>query len=426
MRKRTVAPLRCCVTVDTAAEAAFRNAHRISPSQIDTAQLCLRKWGYLKLDKLQAPSNKSAQLGTDSHEVLEHWQRDGRAVDLTTDVGKIVSSGLKYLPQPGTLRTEHDFKYDTGKVVFQGRMDLRGQATDRVQTVWDHKTTSNFTWVKRPEVLRKDSQAVIYAQAALDEAYREGLQWGSTLERVELNWIYYLTNPNQPRSRKVQLHVVQNEHAPSPECPSNVQPEHFGVMALSELDERFAELESFSQQLLSYYKDKPRASELPYNAAACGAYGGCPFKDNPCKLTFKERWISMETENKVKTLTLAEKIRSRMGAAAPQPEPVQAAPAATAPVAMKVPLKLKAAEPMVNPPEKAQGVDPDAPATTSHTTDGVIQTTSNMGRVEIAALAMEGLVAARVYSVEDSRYAVKVAADAVKLADALLAQLAKA
>ena len=38
---------------------------------------------------------------------------------------------------------------------------------------------------------------------------------------------------------------------------------------------------------------------------------------------------------------------------------------------------------------------------------------------------MESLVAARVYSVDDTRYALKLAADAVKLADALLAALAR-
>ena len=49
------------VAADHDPEAAnFRRAHPMSASQIDTARLCLRKWGYQKLDKLLTPPNKYA------------------------------------------------------------------------------------------------------------------------------------------------------------------------------------------------------------------------------------------------------------------------------------------------------------------------------------------------------------------------------
>lgn len=438
-------------------DEAFRNAHRISPSQVETAKLCLRKWGFNKLDGLATPSNKYAQTGHDSHEVLELWQRDGKVVDLTTDIGKIVSAGLKFLPQPGTHRTEEQFVFDTGRVVFHGRMDLRGQPTSRVQSVWDHKTTSSFTWMKTPIVLRRDAQAVIYSKAALAEAHAHGLRWGSTLERVELNWVYYQTTPERPRSRKVQLHVLQDEHARHPECPDNVLPEHFGVMTLSELDERFAEVEELGVQLLGLYRDKPKASELPYNATACGAFGGCPFQGGPCKLTYSERIESMESQSKAKSLTLAEKIRNNLtaaasaaaaiaGAAPPAAPKAPAAPTVSARATAAAPgpapfrlAKAVAALPGVNPPEQSLGVDPDAPDAFKDRTQFVEEAPRNIAaahakeiaedqassRTQFAARAMESLVAARVYSVDDTRYALKLAADAVKLADALLAALAR-
>ena len=415
--------------------AAFRAAHRISPSQIETYRLCPRKWAFDKLDGIPRASNKYAARGTAVHAILEEWQRDGKAVDLSTEEGKIASAGLKFLPQPGTHATEYGFVFDSGRAVYHGIMDLRGKPTFPIQSIWDHKTTTSFNWMKTPEVLRRDPQANIYAKAVLHECAQLGLEIGQGFDRIEQNWIYYLADPGKPRSRKVQLHVIRDEHSRMPVRPPEVEKEHFGVMTLGELEERFEEIEVTSQEILELYRTQPKAMEVQYNALACSAFGGCPYAGTACVLSLKERIRNMEANSEVKSLSLAEKIRAKLAAGppataaaepstdsatnvtAPAAAPIAPAPSGQGPSIHKkigAP-KTAAAAPVegrVNPPEAPQPQREMSAATSD-------------ARTQIAAQAMQGLVASRVYSVEDNRYAVKIAAEATKLADALLAALGK-
>jgi hypothetical protein len=431
------------------AGAAFRDAHRISPSQIETYRLCPRKWAFDKLDRIPRVPNKYAMRGTAVHAVLERWQRDGLAVDLSTEDGKIASAGLKFLPQPGTHATEYGFIFDTGLAVYHGIMDLRGKPTFPIQSIWDHKTTTSFNWMKTPEILRKDPQANIYAKAVLYECEALGLKIGEGFDRIEQNWVYYIADPTKPKSRKVQLHVVRDEHARMPVRPPEVEKEHFGVMTLAELDERFEEIEVTAQEILALYRDKPRALDVQYNSLACSAFGGCPYSGTVCKLSLKERIENMEAKAEAKTLTLAEKIRAKLSGAPPTPAvpPTDSATNVTAPAAAPIPPATPAAAPKgvpslrgklaAIPSGEAAGVAPSAPASApaarvnppeepreGRGAPGVAPAADV--RTQIAALAMQGLVTGGLYSLhEDNRYAVKIAAESVKLADALLAALAK-
>lgn len=424
-------------------DTAFREAHRLSATQLDTAILCERKWAYLKLAGLKPPANKYASRGVEVHEALEAWQQSGKPLDLSTDSGKIASAGLKLLPAPGTHRTEHEFNFDSGTAVYHGYMDLRGPATFGIQTVWDHKTTTNFKWMKTPEVLRHDPQAVLYAQAALHEAAKHGvaLNENHMRGRVELNWVYYLADPTKPRSRKVQLHII-HDNASAPLCPDNVDPKHFGIMRASELQERFGELEQVAQRLLTLYRDRPAPEELPPTPSACSAYGGCPFKDNPCSLSISEKVRIMEAQGQQTSMSIADKIRNSLKKAASaaettappaaNPAPAVAAPAApvaapaaapaTTPAAPAALAALRRQQAAVNPPEQANGADPDAPAAAASKA-AQKGTATPTNRAELAGLAMQAIIARGTHSSSDPKYVVKVAADSVLLADALIAAL---
>jgi hypothetical protein len=406
-----------------------REAHPISASQLDTAMLCERKWAYLKLARLEAPSNKYAAFGTEVHSVLEAWQRTGKNIDLSSDIGKVVAPGLRLLPQPGTHTPEHSFRFDSGRAVYHGFMDLRGPATFRIQTVWDHKSTTNLNWMKTPEFLRKDPQAVLYAEAVLREAAEKGVTLSNGIDRVELNWVYYVSNPKKPRSKKVQLHVVPDDATRLPLCPENVEPKHFGIMRHSELAERFEELEQVSERLLQLYADQPKPEELPPNAAACSAYGGCPFKDKPCNLSIRERMRSMEAQGEAKTLTLAEKVRAKLGAKKAEEGSTLAAKVASAPAAPVKPAgAVASATQGVNPPERANGTNPDEPPATPAATAAPAartQSAAGYGRAELAGLAMQAVIARGTHSSTDPKYAAKVVADSVMLADTMLAALSK-
>jgi hypothetical protein len=430
-------------------DRSFLDAHHLSASQTETFGLCQRKWGLNKLDKHPAKSNKHAQRGTDVHHSLELWQRDGTPLDLTTDAGKIASAGLRFLPQPGSQDVEDSFVLRTDTATYKGLKDLRSGASP-VVTVHDHKTTVNFKWMKTPEKLRADVQATLYAVDEVERAKTEG----RLVERVELNWIYYLADPSKPKARKVQLHVLPSQSTPVPPCPSNVEKAHFGIMYYEELYESFAKIEDTAAQMVQIYADKPRAMALPYNADACQAFGGCPYYQQQCTLTFGERITSMEHQQslsdkmkaavhkQVEPASASTTVPVVQGAADHAAEKHAAEKAATskgkpsvgipklmslikgaaaAPAAVVVP-------PAVNPPEEANGVDPDAPegATTAAEPTGIKgNTLAFSARSETVVCMAQAIVSARLYPDSDSRFASKVVKLAIELTDALEAALAK-
>ena len=77
----------------------------------------------------------------------------------------------------------------------------------------------------------------------------------------------------------------------------------------------------------------------------------------------------------------------------------------------------------MNPPEQERGVDPDEPGGGAKRAEGTVG--AGFGRAEIATHMAAALVASRVYAPTNNRYVKEVAAEAVQLADALLAQLAQ-
>jgi len=139
-------------------------------------------------------------------------------------------------------------------------------------------------------------------------------------------------------------------------------------------------------------------------------------------------------EAQAEKMSLADKMRAKLGMGGPtapadkpaaSEEPKRETAPAAKPEAKATRMDPATGAPRVNPPEQSKGVDPDAPATTKAVQPGATGVSAAFGRTEIATHMAQGLVAARVYSPDDNRYPVKVAAEAVQLADALLAALAK-
>jgi hypothetical protein len=411
----------------------FRDAHKVSPSQIETFRLCERKWALEKLDKIPKKPNAFAQRGTDAHTVLEHWQRDGSPIDFDSDIGKIIAPGLRFLPKPGTLKVEGSFVFRTPNATYHGIKDGRYKRP-LVREVWDHKTTSNMKWLKTPERLRQDPQANIYAMSEIVDAREVGEQ----LERVEQNWIYYLTDPDKPRARKVQLHVLLDKSVKVPSCSKEVKPEHFGIMYLDELSERFVEIEETSSKILQYHKlflagDIRGAADVPYDVEGCDAFGGCPYKGVQCVLTFGERVRSMEAK-----MNLVDKMKAALkGDGKPAPAPAAASSTKPSPEVVAEAVVIKNGQPVVvkalvekfqekqmelpatNPPEHGNATDPDS-------VEGKAQAKVSAGdRMGVVSMMASALVSARVFSVEDGRAPVKIAKLAVEIGDAVIAELRK-
>jgi len=66
--------------------------YHCSASQISTAELCLRKWAYKKLDGLSDPPGAAAALGSAVHKQIELYLRSGQPIDLSHDAGRIAKT----------------------------------------------------------------------------------------------------------------------------------------------------------------------------------------------------------------------------------------------------------------------------------------------------------------------------------------------
>ena len=82
---------------------------QFSPSAIDTAWLCLRKWAFRAIDKAPKESTEAARLGDATHKVREDWLL--HAVEPPhTPAGKLARVGIDSLPPPGFAMVEQIMK----------------------------------------------------------------------------------------------------------------------------------------------------------------------------------------------------------------------------------------------------------------------------------------------------------------------------
>jgi hypothetical protein len=277
----------------------------------------------------------------------------GREVDFTSDIGKIVMPALKFLPPVGSATTERDFKFETDTAIYRGTIDLSWNPAER--RVLDYKSTTKFDYLKPPDKLKKDPQSVLYAVCAAAEVAEEGGDPEQT--EIHLNWVYMIRNPKQPQARKVQL-VVLPDRAPKPQRDKYVRESTFGVMTHSELVANFRKIEEVGQEMLDHHREGRKGADLPFNLKGCNMYGGCPYRGDTCQLTPQQVLRSAMTTDAVKQKLAelkakrAQQDASAGGGSATTPTPeAQAADKAEA-AAQTLNL---ATLPAVNPPESSLG-----------------------------------------------------------------------
>lgn len=440
----------------------------ISATQVDTYRLCPRKWGWKMLNWIKTPPNKYAERGNRLHRVAERWLEKGTPADVDTEEGKIFIPGIKFLPPPGTGLTERQFTFATDTAIYIGLWDLFIPLVARdlqdyilyqqlpSVPVYDHKSTTDFKWMKKAEELCKDPQAVIYAVAAGAGIHQ---RWGA-VPRVCLNWIYYRANANKPGARRVQLYVLP-EGDFAPPKPSDVPDAYFGALHYPELMETFAGIEATAAELLEHRRQRHKAMDLEYNVEGCNAFGGCPYRDNPCKLSFSEtiRGHMAQKDNIVERARAAQAAAStgkpQTGAAAATGQSEipgldlaarieasktvgttsEASPEAVADaqaVLAKTAAETQGGPPEINPPGEAQATPPSeeqAPAASA--AEPGKQPNSALERMSARMISAErlagtfaiagGLAAARLYNHTSPSYAEDVGNLALEVADAIIA-----
>lgn len=251
-----------------------------SPTQISTHIECARKWGWKRITKLYTPPNASAELGSRTHTVLEHYLEEGERPDFVKDrqAAKIATSGLHFLPEPKTpgMRIEREFHFKSTRTgfVYHGFKDVElepgipqpqlAQLVDpevyrsegfaipafdgSAPVVIDHKTTSSIDrYAKDIKGLQCDAQSAIYGLDSL-------AKFGATA--VDLAWGYMQTKgPSIARPTVVRL-----------------QGPHIGRV--------FDAIESVAEEAATALTKNLQPLELPANPDACGLYGGCPYRQH--------------------------------------------------------------------------------------------------------------------------------------------------
>lgn len=441
-------------------------AHPLSATQVDTYRLCPRKWGCRKLDGIEAPSNKFADFGNEVHLVQEGWLGKGVPPDLGTRAGKVAAAGIKLLPAPDPRHeVEREFSFESKTAIYRGKIDLVPPFDENQIDVFDHKTTSDLKWMKLPAALAEDVQATLYGIVGILKVAKlldptQGSTWppeNIPPVVVRKSWVYYLTG-SRPAARKVQL-VVLSPTTVVPPRPKDVRVGHFGVVRTNELIKRFDEIEVTAAEMLGHHRAGRKAMDLPYEASACDAFGGCPYRGNPCKLTGPERMRGImaqagKTENLLLDKMRASKAGNGVGAPAAEEAPTEVATAKPAASEASPEGKAEAASQVdkskqamldalakmrnvpgvaapaqdalasMNPPDEPPLDAPDlpveAPPAEAAARPGRGRPKgSTAQKLEPAMLFAIELVRAGAYRVDDPEYAKKVAAKAHELAKAM-------
>lgn len=299
----------------------------VSATQIDKFRTCPRIWGWEKLERvLCGPEMGAARVGTRVHEIAEAWLRDRTPPDLEEVMvypredrfakpdsppvvrhpGKIFHEGMIYLPTlpPDQLEVEREFRIPIrgsrgAPAILIGKVDLRYPSPEGFVT-FDHKTTSDIErYLKSPETLAKDPQALIYAAA-------ESVRTGPGPKRMR--WVYYQTKPSASgryKARPVDL-VIDTA---SPEVQADLQ-------AIEETIQNMADARAL------YRAGRLRVLDLPPVPASCDKFLGCPHASR-CNLTPEE---SLQGAFSV-TQNIDPKVAAILnGIAGPQPVGVPPAP----------------------------------------------------------------------------------------------------
>lgn len=249
----------------------------VSPSAIETADDCMRKWWNLKVNRLAEPAKDFTQLGDVFHEVCERWleaddtgrNSEGKQVDvfppgwadrLSFGQEAVVRALFKAMVDEGILRRtpgrqiEKSFQIEViPEASMMGFADVWTP-----QGIEDHKTTKNRRYLATREDLKQNIQMMSYAAAWLVETAEK---LGEVPNNIELRHNQGITDPEDLYVRPTAVQVTMNE--------------------VSDFWEQ--RIVPLVKQMLHWKQSKlsPESWEKvpgPSKKGICKKYGGCPFQ----------------------------------------------------------------------------------------------------------------------------------------------------
>lgn len=252
----------------------------VSPTQVETANDCMRKWWFQKVQRIPEQARDFTQLGEVFHQVCERWLladdtgRDatGEPVDLfpddwgttiTNSQQAIVRRVFQCMVDEGVLRRtpgreiEKSFQIpvlEDDKVSMIGFVDVWTP-----QGIEDHKTSKSRRWLMSRQGMSKSIQMMSYATAwVLEQQAR--LAEADQSPVVELRHNQGIVDPSDLYVRPTQIDV-------SVKTISDFWKETIIPLVREMLHWKEAGLTAVSW-------DKVAGPKLK---GACTKYGGCPF-----------------------------------------------------------------------------------------------------------------------------------------------------
>ena len=261
--------------------------NHISPSQIKTWRTCQRKWWYEKVAGIRQPTTPNQQLGTDVHELLEHYVAYGKVLP-DNFAGQIAKAALPIVNEEA--KCEHQFTIPlVDGIVGTGRIDFT-----HFGVIEDLKTTSSMRYAKTPEELKTDPQAIMYLWAAQNDG---ALAFFTPINKFS--------------------HLIVETKAPHPIKRVDCE------LTDAEIAEGMEGIKKDALEMREAAKSKVETTR--YNLDACRMYGGCHLRETcaqsglfytPTKKDGETMGILDSLRNKKKA-NLVQK-----GPPAPEPEPM--------------------------------------------------------------------------------------------------------
>ena len=315
----------------TLANADGSKRHTFSSSMVSEWLECERKFAFQYIAGHKKPATKATTLGTQIHDVLEHYLK-GHGWDFATypEAAKLASHLAPLLPEPKTwgLIVEGEWRNESHpRHAWSGRIDwiLYALSPKLRIKIGDHKSTSSIAkWAKSEDDLRENVQAILYAWHALAtiEATLEAmvdedvptyavLDLAQTVEEIDLQWTY-----------------VQTTGKPSP-TPRTL------TLSKKHILDRMSLIDDVAEGMSHALDTVTDPNELQPTTSACHKYGGCPFAPM-CKMTTKQR-ISATMSQAAPGMSMIDQLKAKAAAARALTEGAASATAAQAPAATTAP-----------------------------------------------------------------------------------------
>jgi len=275
----------------------------VSATQIDTYELCARKWGFRWLDGIKAPPNKFAQLGLDTHGPMEDWLKYARVPAGNDKASLLAQALIPYTPPPQAVRWEDVEREEllvVDDVLFVVKIDLFMPSVQYVQPfcqvcntpvrqtesgsvcqnghggapyyevqvkrprVYDHKTCGTFDYCVTEDDIQFNAQGALYALWTMLKTEEHV---------VDLQWNYVRTKG------AIKVNPV------------------FAPVSDAMIVPRMEKSVETGRAIKHHLAHTKRALDIAPDPRACDEYGGCPYRER-CGITPAERIVHIMSDFK--------------------------------------------------------------------------------------------------------------------------------